>query len=352
MTVYTATAQPEAPARARSRLDLARGWPGFGSAALFVGMLVFCTILRPGFLAPPSASGFLATYAPPVCLAIAASVVMLIGSIDLSIGPLMGLANILTVLFGSVGFRLFSAGPNGAASACSAPGSCGPGLPFVAGALLAVLACAVFGCLNGVLVAYLRLQPLLATLASGFVATGLSLWLFPSPGGSVSAHAVSVFGSPSIISVPLISIVVVTVLAVVLVRSPLGVRMRAVGSDRQRAYFAGINVAGVTVAAFTAVGVLAGLAGVLFTLNVSSADPTLGVTFTLNAIAGAVLGGAALRGGRAEPIGPVFGALVLGLVGVLIDALNVATYYQELASGLVILAALTVTARATQRRKV
>lgn len=328
-----------------------RRWPGTPIVALFVGILVVCVVLRPAILTAPSMSGFVSVFAPSICLAIGVSFVMLVGSIDLSIGPMMGLANIVTVLLGSVGFSLFTAGPSGAAAACSEPGLCSQGFPFAVAGIIAVAVTGVFGLLNGLLVAYVRLQPLLATLASGFVATGLGLWFFPKPGGSVSADAVRAYGEPSLLSLPLLAVVVVVIVAVLLAKSPLGVRMRAVGSDRQRAYTAHVNVSGITVAAFTASGILAGVAGVLFTLSVASADPTIGVTFTLNAIAGAVLGGAALRGGRAEPIGPLFGAATLGLVGVLIDALEVPTYFQQLASGVVIVVALASTARAAQRRK-
>ncbi|WP_179273587.1 MULTISPECIES: ABC transporter permease [unclassified Rhodococcus (in: high G+C Gram-positive bacteria)] len=327
-------------------------WPGTPIIALFGAVLVVCTVLRPAFLTAPSLSGFLSIFAPTICLAIGVSFVMLVGSIDLSIGPMMGFANILTVLLGSVGWQLFSAGPSGAAASCSTEGVCTQGLPFGVAATLAIVVTAIFGLLNGILVAVVRLQPLLATLASGFVATGLGLWFFPKPGGRVSPDAVGNYGAPHLLSLPLVAIATIVVVSLVLSKSPLGVLMRAVGSDRTRAYSARIRVSWVTIAAFTTSGVFAGIAGVLFTLSVASADPTVGVTFTLNAIAGAVLGGAALKGGRAEPIGPLFGAATLGLVGVLIDALDIPTYYQQLASGIVIVLALASTARTAQRRKV
>ncbi|MDI9894583.1 ABC transporter permease [Rhodococcus sp. IEGM 1381] len=352
-TLDSSLSRPE-----RERLDRSptvlhrvRGWPGLSVTVLFVVILVVCTALRPQFVTAPSLSGFLAIFAPSICLAIGVGFVMSVGSIDLSIGPLMGVANILTVLLGSVGFSLFSAGPSGAAAACSEPGLCSQGLPFAVAATIAIAVTGLFGMINGILVAYVRLQPLLATLASGFVITGIGLWFFPKPGGSVSSTAVGQYGAPALFSLPLLAIVVVLTVAVLIAKSPLGVRMRAVGSDRRRAYSALIDVSRTTVLAFTAAGTFAGVAGVLFTLSVASADPTLGVTFTLNAIAGAVLGGATLRGGRLDPVGPLLGAATLGLVGVLIDALDVPTYFQQLASGVIIVAALAATTRAARARK-
>ena len=334
-----------------TRLQQVRRWPSLPVLVLFVAMLLVCTALRPQFVSAPSLSGFLAIFAPSICLAIGVGFVMSVGSIDLSIGPLMGMANILTVLLGSVGFSLFTAGPSGAAAACSEPGLCSQGLPFALAATIAVAVTGLFGLINGLLVAYARLQPLLATLASGFVVTGIGLWFFPKPGGSVSSAAVGAYGAPALLSLPLLAVVLVVTLAVVVAKSPLGVQMRAVGSDRSRAYSALIDVSRTTVLAFTAAGVLAGVAGVLFTLSVASADPTIGVTFTLNAVAGAVLGGAALRGGLLDPVGPLLGAAALGLVGVLIDALNVPTYFQQLASGVIIVVALAATTRAARARK-
>lgn len=96
-----------------TRVQQMRRWPGLPILVLFVIMLLVCTALRPQFVTAPSLSGFLAIFAPSICLAIGVGFVMSVGSIDLSIGPLMGVANILTVLLGSVGFSLFTAGPSG-----------------------------------------------------------------------------------------------------------------------------------------------------------------------------------------------------------------------------------------------
>jgi ribose transport system permease protein len=328
-----------------------QAWRGLPVAALVVLLVVVNTLLRPDFLGSAALSGFLATYAPAVCLAIGVSFAMLVGGIDLSVGPVMGLANIVTVLLASVGAKLFALGPDGTASACSAPGACEQGWPFLAAACGGVAVGALFGLLNGVAVALLRLQPLLATLATGFVAGGAGLWLFPKPGGQIPEDAVVWYASSWLVPKPALLLVVVALAAFVLLRTPLGVRMRATGSDRWRAFAARVHVPRVALAAYVASGALAGVAGVLLTLNVASGDPNLGETFTLTAIAGAVLGGAALQGGWAEPFGPALGALALGLLNSLIDALDIPTYYQQLGSGLVIVLGLVAAQGALQRRR-
>lgn len=315
-------------------------WRGAPVAGLVIVLFVVDTVLTPAFAGAYSLTGFFATYLPSICLAVGLSFTLLVGGIDLSVGPVMGLCGIVTVLLNSVGWHLFSLGPDGSATTCADPGICNQGIPFLAAGVGAVVVGAIFGAANGLAVAVLRLQPLVATLATGFVAGGVSLWLFPKPGGQVSSSIGSTYTAARIPPIPLVVGIVVTVVAYLITRSPLGVRMRAVGSDRPRAYAAGVNVMGATVAAYTLSGVLAGVAGVMLTLNVSSADPTIGVTFTMNAVAGAVLGGTALRGGWAEPFGPALGAVALGLLNSLVIGLNIPVYYQQLVSGLVIIAGL------------
>jgi len=137
--------------------------------------------------------------------------------------------------------------------------------------------------------------------------------------------------------------VLYVVLAAILMRTPLGVRMRAVGSHRWKAFTSGIAVNRISMAAYVASGTSAAVAGVLLTLNSGSADPSIGVEYTLTAVAGAVLGGTALRGGWADPFGPAIGVLTLGLLSELVTVAKVSTYYAQLTTGIIILGGLTVT---------
>lgn len=324
-------------------LEQAGGWRGLPTAVLVVVLFVVNTILSPNSVTPYSLTSFFATYLPSICLAIGVSFTMLVGGIDLSLGPVMGLSGIFTVLLSSVGLQLFTLGPSGMATDCSTPGICNNGIPFWSAALIGILVGGLFGALNGIAVAYFRLQPLMVTLATGFVAGGASLWIFPKPGGRIPDGLTASYVAARIPPLGLVITVALVLVALAAMRTTWGVRMRAVGSDRTRAFAVGVPVRRTTASAYVASGILAGIAGVLFTLNVASADPTLGATFTLNAVAGAVLGGAALRGGWAEPVGPALGAIALGLLNSLVVSLHISIYYQQLVAGIAIVIGLAAT---------
>lgn len=326
----------------RRRREVSR-WRGLPTTMLAAAALVVIVILQPLFLAPNQLTPFLATYAPLAVLAIGVSFTLLVGGIDLSVGPVMGVCAILTVLLSSVGVHLFTAGPSGAAAVCAQPGLCSQGLPIAVVAVLVVAIGGLFGLVNGVVITYGRLQPLVATLAMGFFASGFALYMMPQPGGQFPRQLLVWYGTSALLSVPLELLIAAALLAGVVMRTPLGVRMRSVGSNRLKAFTSGVPVNRTTLAAYVVSGMCAGIAGVLFTLNAGSADPTVGVTYTLTAVAGAVLGGTALRGGWADPFGPAIGVLTLGLLAELVTVANVPTYYAQLTTGLIILGGLTIT---------
>jgi ribose transport system permease protein len=343
--------EPEELRKKKTFTGRLRLWRGLPVTVLAIVLLIANEVLQPAFLTPSSLSGFFATYLPAVCIAIGISFALLVGGIDLSVGPVLGFSGIITVLLSSVGAKLFVLGPNGAAETCASNAICSQGMPFPLAALIGIAAGSLFGLLNGVAVAYWRLHPLMVTLATGFVAGGVSLWIFPQAGGQLPAGLSAAYTAGRIPPIGLIILVVVIGIAIAVMKSTLGVYMRADGSDRTRAFILGINVPRSTLLAYVVSGTFAGLGGVLFTLNVSSADPTVGTGLTLSAIAGAVLGGAALRGGVAEPIGPALGAISFGLLNTLVVSLNVPSYYQQLVSGIAIVLGLAATQRVFASRK-
>jgi ribose transport system permease protein len=324
-------------------LSGAFAWRGLPTTLLAILALIVIGIVQPGFLGATQLTPFLATYAPTVLLGVGVSFALLVGGIDLSVGPVMGLCGIVTVLLSSVGFHLFSLGPSGAASVCANPQICDQGIAFPLVVVLTLAVGAFFGLVNGVAVAIFRLQPLIATLATGFVVGGLSLYMLPKPGGQMPSSLVTRYTQPAVLAWPLAIIIIFTILAYLVMRTPTGVKMRAVGSNRWKAFASGVPVQRVTLLAYVASGVAAGLAGVLLTLNAGSADPSVGISYTLTAIAGAVMGGTALRGGWAEPFGPAIGVITLGLLTELVTVLKVPTAYSQLATGIIILLGLTAT---------
>lgn len=315
-------------------------WYGLPAALLFILLFVVTSIINPRFLSEGSLGGFLATYVPLACAAVGVSFAMLVAGIDLSVGGIIGFVNVMTVLLVGTGWSFWSVGPSGSLYTCGSPEACSGGWPFFAAATAAVFAGTLFGVLNGFVVAVLRLQPLLATLATGFVAGGLTLHFFPKPGGQVPGEVVTWYLSEWIIPKPAWALFAVILLGFLLLKSSLGVRMRAVGTDSWKAFASNLNVGWVKFWAYVFSAFCASIGGLLLTLNIASGDPNLGTSFTLTAIAGAVLGGAILAGGRAEPFGPALGALFFGLVGSFITTVGIPSFYQQLVSGLVVIAGL------------
>lgn len=341
-TNFPATAADSGP-RPRGALRRVLRWRGVPASGLGLVSLILVAVIQPGFLTASQLTPFFAAYGPVAIIAVGVAFTLLVGGIDLSVGPVMGVCAIMTVLLSSVGTHFLSAGPSGVAALCADPGVCERGLPFALVVVIVIMVGAVFGLLNGIAISVFRLQPLVATLAMGFVAAGLSLYLMPQPGGQMPQGPLTWYSGAAIISVPLELLVLYVVLAAILMRTPLGVRMRAVGSHRWKAFTSGIAVNRISMAAYVASGTSAAVAGVLLTLNSGSADPSIGVEYTLTAVAGAVLGGTALRGGWADPFGPAIGVLTLGLLSELVTVAKVPTYYAQLTTGIIILGGLTVT---------
>jgi ribose transport system permease protein len=315
-------------------------WHGFPVTVLVAALVAGSALLRPEFLSSGSVAGFLAAYVPVAYTAVGESFAMFVGGIDLSVGSIVSLVNVLTTVLVGAGWDFLGVGPRGGLYVCATPGACAAGWGFVPAAIGATAAGTAIGLLNGLVIAGLRINPLLATLATGFVAGGAALYLLPLPGGEMPGNVVSWFAQGGIMPKPAWFLVLAVVAALLIVRTPLGVEMRATGASEWRAYATGIRTRRAQLIGYLLSSFFASVGGVLLTLNIAAGDPLVGTSFTLNAIAAAVLGGASLAGGRAEPIGPVFGAFLLGFVVTMVLALGIPPYYQILASGLVIVVGL------------
>ncbi|MCI3244888.1 MULTISPECIES: ABC transporter permease [Streptomyces] len=242
------------------------------------------------------------------------------GGLDLSVGPALGFVNVVTVAV---------LAEHGILSAWL-------GIP------LCVLLGALVGAVNGLLVAYGRLQPIVATLGTFLVLSGLALVVLPQPrGGAPRWASFLADGSlggylPHILILP----AGVLVLWAGLRRLGLVRLVTAVGSDQRAAYTSGVHVPVVRLGAYTLGGVFAGLAGIALTALTDSADPTAGKQYTLMAIAAVALGGNALSGGRGGMLGPLLGAVVLFLIQLLLSSAQVSSLWIQVVYGVILLVAL------------
>jgi ribose transport system permease protein len=299
---------------------------GSFAVTLFVVLLIANLIKIPAFVSPSQFAGTLAVAAPFVIAAIASTPAILAGGggIDLSIGPLLGFVNVMLVI------ELMPRGLDGPATA----------LPILLGLG------ALVGLVNGVLVAVVRLQPIVATLGMYLVLAGMSLRETPQPIGN-APHWVERFdGSFGHIPGALILTAIPVAIWVALQRTPFYKELLAVGGDDRAAFSAGIDVTRVRVAAYMLGGLFASFAGLALTALVQSADPTLGPQYTLVAIAAVALGGTSLAGGRGGILGSIFGALSIFLIQNLLTALKVSSFYLQIAYGLILVVAVVANSAA------
>lgn len=222
-------------------------------------------------------------------------------------------------------------------------------------AVLALVLGGFLGYINAILIQYVKLPAIVATLATLALYRGLGLALSQgrqivgAPLDSVFTHILA----GSVLGIPfpgIVLIIVVIVLSVVLKFTTFGYRVRAIGSNPEAAEFSGIPVNRVRTQAFVMIGFLAGLAGVVSVGYLGSADPNNGIGFELQAIAAAVIGGTALAGGRATIVGAALGAILLGVVATGLAYFRVPIQWTQFALGAVILLAVTLDAFVRSRR--
>jgi ribose transport system permease protein len=245
-------------------------------------------------------------------LAMGQTMVVLLGGIDLSVGSLMTLAN-------AVASEVVNGSPT----------------EIMLGSVLCVAVGVAGGLLNGIIIVYGRLQPIVVTLATGAAFSGLALFIRPTPGGVVDGdlswvatssldqlpatygwwdEGAAWFAPFAGIPVPLLILAAVVLLVWLPYRnSEIGRAAYAVGSNEAAAYMSGVPVDRAKLVAYTMGGLFAGLAGLYFALQTGSgnADPIQAATYTLNSIAAVVIGGTSMLGGSGGAIGSIIGVAVL-----------------------------------------
>ncbi|MFQ5692039.1 MAG: ABC transporter permease, partial [Nitrospinota bacterium] len=213
------------------------------------------------------------------------------------------------------------------------------------GAIAGVAVGAAVGFLNGTVVTRLKVSPFIATLGTMVMIRGVALLMTDGrpivgeeglPESFLVLGREKLFGVHYLIWVPLLLFVV---FAWLLHATAYGKRIFATGGNREAAFLAGIEVNRVTTSAYTWCGALAGVAGVMLASRLQSGQPTAGEFYELLAIAAVVLGGASLHGGEGSLYKSMIGVFIMIVLSNSLNLLNVGSYWQRVAIGLVIVAA-------------
>jgi ribose transport system permease protein len=257
-------------------------------------------------------------------VAMAQTLPVLTAGLDLSVGMIFVLANCLA-----------------SALVIGSPLQTAVGIVLV---LLAGLAC---GLLNGVIIVYGRLQPIITTLATGAVYYGMALWLRPVPGGDINSALADAVTGQIFGGIPAMLAVLLAVVLLVWVpfrNSVTGRAALAIGSSETAAFMSGIPIGRVKLVAYSLSGLLAAIAGLLLTFVTYSgeASSSIGGTYTLNSIAAVVVGGTSLMGGYGSAVGSIFGAFVLRTIGDLLFVLDLDPLWQPLFQGMILLIAVSL----------
>jgi ribose transport system permease protein len=246
------------------------------------------------------------------------------GGIDLSIGSMMAVANVL-------------------AASTMENASFGQSLLLAA---VIVVAGAAIGALNGLIVVLSRVPDVVATLTMGFIWGGVALLIMEKPGGG-APQAFLDLGAGTLFTSWLPTAVILLAVAVAVIwipvrRSKLGLQLYAIGSDRVAAFRSGVNVERTRFASYIFSGLFSAVGGLGLTMTTGIGAPLAGIYYTLSGLAAVVIGGVSLAGGRGGILGPVLAAFVLTLIPTDLIFLNIDPNFGQVIQGTLIVAIVMI----------
>ncbi len=291
-----------------------------GTLTILVLLMVVLWITTKAFMTVDNLVSVLRNICVNALLAAGITCVIIIGCIDLSIGSTVAATSVLAVVLNT-----------------------GLGWNVWLSVLIAILAGGLVGALNGVIRAATMLPPFIITLATQQAIRGVA-FIFTGGAPIVSTDAsFNAIGKSSFLGLPVIFYIMVISLIIVgliLGRTRLGRHMYAVGGNMEAAKHSGISYAKVSIAAYTIMGLLAGLSGVIAGSRLSTGQPTIGQDYSTDAIAAAVIGGTAFSGGYGTIFGSFLGACIIGVLNSGMTHLKIDSYWQMVVKGILILLAV------------
>ncbi len=299
-----------------------------------MGLLLLFGVSVPKFLSMENMLDLIQQISVNAIMAFGMTLVILVCGIDLSVGALLALVGTTTV------FVLTKAGPDQQS------------VLWLVMAVLAGLGVAGgFGAFNGLCVSKTKMPPFIITLSVMLIARGCAFRFNQGLPMSIGDHQTiflalgngRVFG---IVPIPVIVMLILFALTTILLhRTRFGQHLYAIGGNRQAARFTGIALVRIEILVYTICSMLTGIAGMIHTSQLYSAEPASGFMFELNAIAAAIVGGTSFTGGRGTMYGTLIGAIIIGILDKGLNQAGVHFSLQYIVKGLVILAAVYIDVR-------
>ncbi|EPF2547621.1 ribose ABC transporter permease [Vibrio cholerae] len=288
-------------------------------------LVVVVSFLNPNFFTVDNLLNILRQTSVNAIIAVGMTLVILTAGIDLSVGSVLALCGAFAATLVAMEVPVLVAVPT------------------------ALLAGAVLGAISGIIIAKGKVQAFIATLVTMTLLRGVTMVYTDgrpiSTGFTDTADTFAWFGTGYALGIPVPVWLMVVVFAgawYLLNHTRFGRYVYAVGGNESATRLSGINVDRVKIGVYAICGLLAALAGIIVTSRLSSAQPTAGMGYELDAIAAVVLGGTSLMGGKGRIMGTLIGALIIGFLNNALNLLDVSSYYQMIAKAVVILLAVLV----------
>ena len=274
-------------------------------------LIAIVSVINPDFFSVDNILNILRQTSVNAIIAVGMTFVILIAGIDLSVGSVLALTGAIAASMVSIELPIFLVVP----------------VVLLIGTLL--------GGVSGVIVAKGKVQAFIATLVTMTLLRGITMvYTDGRPITTGFSDNADVFAGIGIMSA------VFAVAWYILKHTPIGRYIYALGGNEAATQLSGINVNKIKVFVFAVSGFLSALAGLIVTSRLSSAQPTAGVSYELDAIAAVVVGGTSLMGGKGRVMGTLIGALIIGFLNNALNLLDISSYYQMIAKALVILVAV------------
>jgi ribose transport system permease protein len=295
------------------------------SLIALIFLIVVVSFLNPNFFTVDNILNILRQTSVNAIIAVGMTLVILTAGIDLSVGSVLALCGAFAASMIALEVPVLIAVPT------------------------ALFAGAALGAISGIIIAKGKVQAFIATLVTMTLLRGVTMVYTDgrpiSTGFTDTADAFSWFGTGYALGIPVPVWLMVIVFAAawyLLNHTRFGRYVYALGGNESATRLSGINVDRVKIGVYAICGMLAALAGIIVTSRLSSAQPTAGMGYELDAIAAVVLGGTSLMGGKGRIMGTLIGALIIGFLNNALNLLDVSSYYQMIAKAVVILLAVLV----------
>jgi len=301
----------------------------YNTLVIFIVMLVIASLVSNVFFTQKNIFNLLRQVAGLGIVGMGMLIVILTGGIDLSVGSILAFASVLSAYF----LQTMS-------------------LPVAV--LLTIAVGALLGCVSGYLVAKANMAPFVATLAMMTIGRGFAFILSKGSPIITENKALNYFGAAYWFSIPLpvfVMVIIFIIFLLILRFTVFGRLITAIGSNEAAVRLAGIRISIYKFAVYCISGGLCAIAGIISTSRTGVGSPIVGQGFELDAIAAVVIGGASLNGGKGTAINTLLGVFILGMIGNIMNLMNVPGYPQQVIKGIIIIIAVLFQQRMNRRRE-